>query len=195
MSLPAMKRARVGVQQITIYPWNGADGPYDETTGCGMEGLQSLDLTKKSKSAMVKGGETVHVLGAFEVDRETNVKVSAQLTDLRVWAILLGGDFAFDAASPPTAGEVQNYSENLEGRAPYFRLEAASTNGDGKDTFILFKLRLDGNVNFKMDREKVTELEFDAICVFDKVAVKKNGQVGGVSDFVYSEDGVTEFTS
>jgi hypothetical protein len=185
--LPTVQRTRVGVQEVKIYPWNGAAGPYDATTVGNLYALQSLDISKSSTSAKLKGGESVHILGSYEVDRETKIKVSAAQTDLRTIAILLGGDLS--VTTPAGGGEIQYISENLEDRAPYFRLAARSTNGDGQDSMVFFKCRVEGSINFNLQREQITNLEFEFNVVFDKVAARQDGKIGGLIDWIFASQG------
>jgi hypothetical protein len=194
MPLPTQRPALVGVSKITVYPWNGATGPYDDTTGCVLEGLQHLEDVSSIKNAVVKGGESPDPLAGFMVDRESKIKVSAEMCDLRLRQILQGGTFAFDAATGGGGNEVQYFAPDLDQRSGYFRLEAETTTGDGKGTLRFFKCKLEGNLSAKLEREKITDIEFEFMPFKDSTAARADGTTGGVYEYVWSQDGTTAFS-
>jgi len=185
--LATVQPVRVGVQAVSLWPWNDVTGPYDTTTEEKIWGLRELNMTKASKSAEAKGGETVHIIGSFETDRETKVKVSNCKASLRVLSILLGGTFL---VNPPATGvkEQQYYAEGLSERAPYFRLRAIGLNGDGQLGLMFPKLRVSGNIGFHLQKDQVTELEFEGNVVFDYTYVRVDGSVGAASELFYDDD-------
>jgi hypothetical protein len=195
MALPTQRPAIVGVSKITIYPWNGATGPYDDTTGCELEGLQHLEDTSAIKNAIVKGGESPDPLAGFMVDRESKIKVGAEKCDLRLRQILMGGTFAVDAATGGGGNEVQYYAPDLDKRSTYFRLVAESTTGDGREILRFFKCKLEGNLSGKLEREKITDIEFEFMPFKDAVAARADGTIGGIYEYEWSQDGETAFTS
>jgi hypothetical protein len=141
---------------------------------------------------LAKGGETVHVIGAWETDRETTVKVSGCKASLRVLNILLGGTFL---VNPENAygGEQQYYAESLSDRAPYFRLFAQGTNGDGTQNLMFPKLRVNGAINYNLEKDQVTDLEFEGIVVFDYVYARLDGQIGAATEMLYDDTGSAYF--
>jgi hypothetical protein len=194
MADPTVKRSRVGVQEVMIYKWNGAAGPYDATTRSQLEGLQELGISIASESATVTGGETVHTLGAFETARETTISVSNAISDLKALEILLGGTLIVDPAAGGL-GEVQYHTQNLGDRAPYFRCIAKSSNGDGTDRFVWAKCRINGDISFNLQKDQVTNLEFSFVIVWDRTYVRQDGEVGGIFEWLFGEKGEEEMHS
>jgi hypothetical protein len=194
MPQPTVKRSRVGVQEVKIYPYNGNTGPYDATTESELQGLQELGISIGSSSALVKGGETVHTLGAFETDRETTISVSGAISDLNALKILLGGTLVVDPAAGGL-GEVQYFSQKIDDRAPYFRCIARSTNGDGADRYVWVKCRLSDDISYNLQRDEVTNLEFSFVIVYDRTYNCQDGSVGGIFEILFGEKGETEMHS
>jgi hypothetical protein len=193
--IPTERPAIVGVSKITIWPWAGASGPYDDTTACVLEGLQHLEDVSTIKNAVVKGGESPDPLAGFMVDRESKIKVSAEKCDLRLRQILQGGTFATDAATGGGGNEVQYYAPDLDKRSTYFRLGAETTTGDGMGILTFFKCKLEGNLSAKLEREKITDIEFEFMPFKDAVAVRKDGTTGGIYEYEWRQDPDTAFTS
>lgn len=190
MPQPEVKRVRVGVQEIKIYPWiRGASvASYVEANATTFEALQELGISKASTSAKVTGGESVHILAAFETSRETKVKISVQASDLGAMKVIFGGDFVLQERVGDD-GEIQYFAETADGRAPYICVIGKSTNGDGADKYVFAKCRLDGPVNYNHTKDSPTNFEFEVVCVLDKTYVRQNGQVGGLGETIFAENG------
>lgn len=186
---PQVKRARVGCQKMRLFPWAGAAGPYDDNTAEDFAGLKELGFAISSKNAVVTGGETVHKIGGFETERETKVKISVAKCTLRAAQLLLGGSLAV-APKNAQAGEVVVWKQDLSGRAPYFRLEGYSTNGDGSDKMIYPKCKVDGNVSYNLTMSEVTNFEADLTLYMDDTYISQDGSIGAVSEMIFAEDGI-----
>lgn len=184
--VPTQTFTRVGVQAIALYPWNDTTGPYNNTTVENLYGLASIDQSINAKSAILKGGESVFSLGAWETDREIKIKVMARKTSERVFAILLGGTFEYNPSNA-YGREEQYYTSSLGDRAPYFRLLAQGINGDGTTYLTYPKLRVDGNIQWNWERDSVTDLEFEATVVYDYTYVNLIGQVGAPYEFFWTQ--------
>lgn len=183
-----VKRSRVGVKNVKVYPWNGVTGPYDATTMSTLEGIQSLDVTENITVAKVLGSETPHPLGAHVTAREGKYKVSAAESDLRILALLTGDKLI---VNPPSGslGEVQYLTAEIDGRAPYFRMTSLSTNGEGADTFAFLKCKVEGNISYNLTKDGVTNLEFEFCTYWDTTYVRLDGTTGGVIERLFGANG------
>jgi hypothetical protein len=187
MTIPKERPAIVGVSRLRVWPWVGA-GPYADADACEMEGLGMLEDTSTEKLAVVKGGQSVDPLEAFVEERQGRLKVSVQKADLRLREVLMAGSFAMDAEGGAGGNEVQYYAPNDGSPADwdaYFRMEAESETGDGTLTLRFFKCKLEGNLAGKLEREKITDVEFDCLLFADTEAARADGTTGGLSEYLW----------
>src|SRR6185295_3010692 len=104
--LPTEEQIRVGVQALTIWPWNGIDGPYDETTAEHLWGIKEVGISKEIKSVQAHAGNTVHPVDEFEEERKTKLKVAYCKGSLRFLQMLFGGTFL---VNPPQSGLIPKW--------------------------------------------------------------------------------------
>ena len=187
---PTQTWSQVGAQAILLYPYLGVTGPYDATTIAPLGALQSFAIGEGSTSAIIEGGETVFALGAFETKRELKFKAMVQQCSLKALLVLQGGRLVVDPANS-NGGEVQYHAPNKSDRAPYFRLNVVSTNGDGTLTVGLLKCKITGAINYNLDKSKATDLEFEFMAFWDNTYVCQDGTVGGIREMLHGQNGET----
>lgn len=179
---------QVGVKEMSIYPYNGITGPYDNTTIEAFFGLQSLDVGESSTTATVTGGETVFEIDAYETARVLKFKVSVQITSERALAILQGGTFIVNPASGGL-GEVEYHAPDKGDEAPYFRFVGKSAKGDGAERIVLPKCKISGAISKNKNKDQVTTLEFEFNAYWDRTYVRQDGTVGGIREYLHGEKG------
>ncbi len=184
MPLPTVTRTRVGVQAVTFYPWNDIAGPYDVTTACPVYGLSELDITTSSNSAVLKGGESVHDLGAWETARESTCSIKYAKCDLRSFNLAFGGTLVVDPADS-YGGEVQYVAENLGDRTGFMRITARSTNGDGTDSIVICKAKVTGSFKYTLTKDAVTMYDMNLLLLWDYTYVRQDGAIGGIKEILF----------
>ena len=86
---------------------------------------------------------------------------------------------------------MQYFAEELADRLPFFRIKAKSTTGNGTDSFVYFKCKIDGDVSYDLEKDKVTDLKFSFMLYFDDTAVRQDGTTGGTREWLHGSKGET----
>lgn len=187
---PTVQWSTVGVQVLSIYPWvqgnsyanlvaNGA------SSLCSLFGLQTFGVSQSSKAAIVNGGETVFDLQGWETAREIKIKLTNQLVDMRYFFLTMNGTLIVDPADS-NGPEVQYWASLLSERTNYVTVIAQGTNGDPQKLLVFPKMKIDGNFNFQMEKDKATDVDIEYRAFEDKSWILQNGTSGGaISEWVF----------
>jgi hypothetical protein len=180
---PTVQFATVGIELLTIYPWvSGSSYPFPSASAVPLYAIQGLDFDIKSSLAIVRGGDSVHELGGYEVHRETTGKFMVEQSDLRTFSIFLGDQVIIDAASGAN-GENQYATSLFSSQAPYFTVVGVSTHGDGTQDIVLPKVKIT-SLTRNIDTDKPTDLEVSFKPFFDKTYKLQSGSTGGLYELV-----------
>lgn len=179
-----LKWTTVGVQHVSLYPWNGATGPYDSTTEETLQGIDNIDFGSNVSLAEGWGAESQFLLFSAETKRDMELRAGGFRISLRLYSMLLGGDYAVDAAGTQT--EKQYWAGTNTGRAKYFRMKLISDNGDGTMITIIPKIKVNGNFAQNMRKDQVNMVDFSGKPHFDYTYVTQTGTTGAICDIYYS---------
>jgi hypothetical protein len=180
---------QVGVQAITLYPYNGAVGPYNSTNAINVYGIMSADIGITVDTVEGKAGDSVYTQFTAEVGREITVKMQSFKIGIDAFNLLWGGRMSISAAG--TASESQYLTPNLTDRSPEVRAVIESTVGDGAMTMVCARARAKGSFSLSMKAREIIMPEFELSLRWDPTYTALDGQVGGIIDFLWSASGKT----
>ena len=186
MARPSIYWTQVGVQDVRIFPYNGAAGPYDITTANILGGLQNIDLNVNVTDVQGFGGESVYELFSAEVKREIDLKFAAFIVNLETFQLILGGRLSLDPANV-NGLENQYLTWGQADRAKLFRLECTSNVGTGTVKMVFPKLRVSGGFSWSWKMEGINIPDLSARALLDKTFVTQDGQTGAPFDMEYSD--------
>jgi hypothetical protein len=185
MTQPTKTIVRVGCQGVTLYPWVASSSyPFNAAQACPIYGIKSVDIPITSKEARLTGGETVHQMGSWEVDREYSVKITGGKMSRQAFNYLLGGNYVVDLADSQGA-EVQYLTPGYTDRALYVSAVILGTNGDPTEVFIYPYCKLMGAIGFNLQRDTVTDIDIPLVAIWDTTYLTQNGNTGGIYEDLF----------
>lgn len=186
---PTIQWSTVGVQEIDIYPYvsGSSYSTLPAASLCSLFGLQGFAVSKTSKLAIVTGGETVEDIDGYETGRETKIKITNELADMRYFYLVFGGQLTVDPKNV-NGPEVQYWVEQLTDRAAYVTIVAKGTNGNPNKNLYLPKCKIDGTFSFDMQKDKVTDIDMEFRQFRDTTWIRQDGTVGASSEWIFTDN-------
>jgi len=178
-----LKWTTVGVQQVDLWPWNLGAGPFNNTTVEGIQGIDNIDFGSNVSLAEGWGAENQFLLFSAETKRDMDLRAGGFRVSLRLYSMLLGGDYASDAAG--TVNEKQVWAGTNTGRAGFFRMRLISNNGDGTMITVFPKVKVSGNFASNFRKDQVNMTDFAAKPHFDYTYVTQTGTTGAIVEIFY----------